>query len=229
MRILNLVLAESALETVPPEIAHHNVIVRDAKRRGKDPTRLILDRARHHAAMKTLPNAHKRGRPDIVYLTLQVTQYTPLNTSGMLRTYVHTIRDYVLVIDPRTRIPHNYNNFIGLMEQLFEIGQVPPQGEPLIKLEKMSLRDLILKINPDTVILLDDVRGEKITFRDLIDIILKFDRPCVIIGGFPHGEFSVETYSLASKIVKIGEYRYNTFLIVAKLLTYLENALGLEH
>ncbi len=228
MKLLNLVIAESALETVPPEIATHESIVRDARKRGKDPTKIILDRARHHAAMRNLPYSHKRGRPDIVYLSLQVTQYTPLNLKGMLQTYVHTIRDYVLIINPRTRIPHNYNNFIGLMEQLFEIGQVPPEGEPLIALRKMSIRELVRNISPDVVILLDDVRGRRCTFRELCNMLTISNLPCVIVGGFPHGEFSEETYQVADEILRIGDFKYNTFLVIAKLLTYLEFALGLE-
>ncbi len=223
-----MILAESALETVPPEIASHEIILRDARRRGRAPTSIVLDRARHHAAMKNLPYSHKRGRPDIVYLTLQVTQYTPLNLRGLLRTYVHTIRDYVLIVDPSTRVPHNYNNFIGLIEQLFETGRVPPRGRPLITLKKMKLRELIESLRPDLILLLDDVRGRQSTFRDVVGEIVSRDSPCVLVGGFPHGEFSEETYSLAHMIVKIGNYSYNTFIIVAKLLTYLENALGIE-
>ncbi|NPB01148.1 MAG: ribosome biogenesis protein [Crenarchaeota archaeon] len=228
MKILHLIIAESSLETVPDEIVHHPVIRRDAMRRGKDPHKILLDRSRHHEAMKYLKDSHKRGRPDIVYLTLQVTQYTPLNSLGMLRTYVHTLNDYLIFIDPRTRVPHNYYNFVGLFEQLFEIGKVPPEGEPLIILKKGTLKDLVREINPDIAILLDDVKGREETFKNVINKILSYEKPCIIIGGFPHGAFREETYSIADDIVRVGKYRYTTFLITAKILTYLENKLGIE-
>ncbi len=228
MKILHLIIAESSLETVPDEIANHPIIRKDAKRRGKDPHKILLDRSRHHEAMKFLKDSHKRGRPDIVYLTLQVTQYTPLNEVGMLRTYVHTLNDYVIFIDPRTRVPHNYYNFVGLFEQLFEIGRVPPQGEPLIWLRKSSLRDLLNDIKPDITILLDDVKGELSTFRDLVNELAKYEDPCIIVGGFPHGSFSEDTYKIADKIIRLGKFTYTTLVIVSKILTYLENVLGIE-
>ncbi|NPA69209.1 MAG: hypothetical protein GXO26_00200 [Crenarchaeota archaeon] len=228
MKVLHLIIAESSLETVPEEIANHPVIRRDAKKRGKDPRKILLDRSRHHEAMKFLENAHKRGRPDIVYLTLQVTQYTPLNEVGMLRTYVHTLNDYVIFIDPRTRIPHNYYNFIGLFEQLFEIGRVPPYGDPLIWLRKGSLKDLLNNIKPDITVLLDDVKGVESTFRDFVDELIRYENPCIIVGGFPHGQFSEDTYKIVDKVVRLGRFTYTTLVIVSKVLTYIENSLGIE-
>ncbi len=229
MKLLHLVIAESALETVPDEIANHPVIVREAKRRNVEPKYIILDRSKHHIAMKSLNKSHKRGRPDIVYLTLQVTQYTPLNIKGLLRTYVHTINNKVLVINPETRIPHNYNNFIGLIEQLFKIGRVPPHGKPLIVLKEMSIKDLINTIRPTSTILLDDIKGIESTFKDVVKLIIREEEPCVIIGGFPHGEFEPDTYSIADQVVKIGKFNYTTQLITCKLLTYLERELGIEY
>ncbi|NPA23937.1 MAG: hypothetical protein GXO23_06570 [Crenarchaeota archaeon] len=228
MNVLHLVIAESSLETVPKEIADHPIIQRDAWRRRRDPSKIILDRSRHHEAMTRLEDSHKRGRPDIVYLTLQVTQYTPLNVIGMLRTYIHTINDYLIYIKPQTRIPHNYNNFIGLFEQLFEIGRVPPQGEPLIWLERGKIRTLLDKIRPDIVFLLDDVKGRESSFREFATRLLTYDEPCIIVGGFPHGSFSEDTYSIANEIVRLGKHRYTTLVITAKLLTHIESILNIE-
>ncbi len=211
MKLLHLIIAESALEV---------------KKIGN---RLeVLDRSRHHSILQKMPNSHKRGRPDIVYLTLQVTQYTPLNAAGLLRTYVHTLDNHVLIIEPETRIPHNYINFLGLIRQLYEIGKVPPQGKPLIILKKCSIEQLVKELKPSNVILLDDIKGRESTFRDVIELIVNEENPCVIIGGFPHGSFSEETYRVANDVIKIGKYRYNTFMICAKLLTYLEQRLGIE-
>ena len=228
MKTLHLIIAESALETIPKEIINHPQILKDAKRRGKDPRFMILDRSRHHEAMKNLKDSHKRGRPDIVYLSLQVTQYTPMNSAGLLRTYIHTIDNKVIFIDPTTRIPRNYNNFIGLIEQLYKLSRVPPTGKPLLTLRNMNLKELIDYINPSVVILLDDVKGIEITFRDLVNQIINLEYPCVIVGGFPHGEFSEFTYSIVDKVYKIGKNVYSTFLIISKLITYIENRIGLE-
>ncbi len=211
MDILHLIIAESALE----------VVVISGKLE-------VLDRSRHHTILRKMVKSHKRGRPDIVYLTLQVTQYSPINARGLLRTYIHTIDDHVIRISPETRIPHNYINFIGLIRQLYKLGRVPPQGKPLMTIERATLRQLIDEISPDTVILLDDVRGRQTTFRKLVEQLSRMRNPCVIIGGFPHGSFEDSTYELAHDIVRVGNFTYNTFLICAKLLTYLEQQLGIE-
>lgn len=211
MNILHLIIAESALEVI------------SVKGRLE-----VLDRSKHHNLLRRMEKSHKRGRPDIVYLTLQVTQYSPINARGLLRTYIHTIDNHVIYVDPETRIPHNYINFIGLIRQLYQIGRVPPQGKPLLILERLSLKQLIERLKPDTVILLDDIKGRYSTFRELVEQLIKVEKPCVIIGGFPHGTFEETTYELASDIVRIGNFTYNTFLICAKLLTYLEQRLGIE-
>jgi rRNA small subunit pseudouridine methyltransferase Nep1 len=74
-----LVLAESALELVPSELRRHPAVLADAKRRRKKPGEILLDRSRHHPAMRDLPDASRRGRPDIVHQVLLVFQYSMLN------------------------------------------------------------------------------------------------------------------------------------------------------
>ena len=150
---IKLVLAEAALETVPREIWGHPAVYKTAKRRGKTPASILLDRSLHHQAMKNLPEAEKRGRPDIVHVSLLEALSSPLNREGLLETYVHTIGDYAIFINPETRLPRNYNRFVGLIEQLFEIGRVPPEGEPLLTLKPMSLRVLLEQIKPTRIIL----------------------------------------------------------------------------
>jgi rRNA small subunit pseudouridine methyltransferase Nep1 len=85
--------------------------------------------------MKKLEESEKRGRLDIVHFALLEALGSPLNREGLLQTYVHTINDYVITVNPETRLPRNYNRFVGLMEQLFESYRVPPTGQILLKLE----------------------------------------------------------------------------------------------
>ncbi|MEM4586704.1 MAG: 16S rRNA methyltransferase, partial [Desulfurococcaceae archaeon] len=116
---LHIALVESALETVPKEIIDHPAVVKNARRRGKKPWEVLLDVSLHYHAMKNLKDWFKRGRPDIVHVTLLEALESPLNRSGLLEIYIHTYGDYVLFIDPETRIPRNYNRFVGLIEQVF--------------------------------------------------------------------------------------------------------------
>jgi len=227
VRRLVLVLAESSLEVVPKEILNHPTIIRDARRRGVDPRYVILDRARHHTAMRSLPSSSKRGRPDIVHGALLLVQNSSLNRAGLLRMYIHTINDLVITVDPRMRPPRNYNNFIGLMMQLMSHGRVPPWGEPLMVVMNGGLRRIIELENPSRVYLLDDVRGAGMGMDDFVYSVVNEDNPMVMVGGFPHGEFSVATYSVASDVVKLGNTIMDTAWVLCRIITLIEYTLGI--
>lgn len=220
-----LLLTEASLETVPKELLNDPVIIRDARRRGVNPRYLILDRARHHRAMTRLSNAEKRGRPDILHQALLLIQGSLLVRNNMVKTYIHTINDLVIDVDPEIRPPRNYENFIGLMSQLFEVGRVPPVGKPLMRF--VGGIDYVLNTElPDRKILLDDVRGKEISLRSFIDYVRGFKRPLIMIGAFPRGSFEERTYGLADDILKIGKYVMDTSSILCRLLTALEIELG---
>ena len=105
MLVLNFVLAESALELVPRELAGARAVVADSKRRGKPPTEILLDRSFHHSAMGKLKDSEKRGRPDLVHVALLSVTGTPLYLDGEVRVYVHTWPDVVVELAEKTRIP----------------------------------------------------------------------------------------------------------------------------
>ena len=149
MKTLTLILAETPLEPVPRELWSHPSVYRHARRRGKPPRAILLDAAMHHQAMKRLPGREHRGRPDIAHVTLLTVLDSPLCRKDMCRILVHTASDYLIEVDPATRLPRNYLRFTGLMEQLFEEGAVPPRSErPLLALTRESLTGLIEKYHP---------------------------------------------------------------------------------
>lgn len=223
---LTLILAESALETVPREIWGHPAVYKHAKRRGKSPGQILLDRSLHHQAMKSLPKAEKRGRPDIVHVSLLEALSSPLNREGMLETYVHTIGDYVIHVNPETRLPRNYNRFVGLIEQLFERGRVPPNAEkPLLTIRPMSLRRLLETLEPThTILLVED--GEPIKLSQLAQLIVEEEKPAIIVGGFPHGDFEPETRRLADSQYSLYNGKpLETWVIVSHVITAVEEKL----
>ena len=149
---LVLILAESAIELVPPELTKHPSILKLAKKRGKKPNEILLDRSYHHAAMRSLKDAEKRGRPDIVHTTLLELLGTPLNREGLLQTCVHTVANRVVEIDSNVRLPVNYDRFVGLLEQLYTVGRVPEAGQPLLAIRKQTLKQLLGEIKPSTTV-----------------------------------------------------------------------------
>jgi len=217
-----LVLAESSLELIPREIQGHPVVVSDARRRGKSPSQMLLDRSRHHKAMAKLEESWRRGRPDIVHLSLLAAQYSVLNLAGRLKVYVHTLGDLVIDVDPSTRIPKNYYNFVGLMEQLLTLGRVPPRGRALIKVERKSLEDLLRQL-PKPIVLLHE-RGRRASFEELGRLAVN---STVVVGAFPRGDFKSKLFELADEVVSIGNYVLDSWQVVSRVIAAAEVELKL--
>ncbi len=216
-------LAEAALELMPRELWRHPVVVKDASRRGKEPGRLLLDRARHHRAMAALRASERRGRPDIVHMCVLAFQYSLLNAAGRGSMFVHTLNDVVIRIRPDARPPKNYNNFVGLMEQLLAEGRVPPQGEPLMIAERKGLGDLLKELGGRWVVLHERGRRE-----DPLELGRILADSVVVVGGFPHGDFENKwLLEEAAGVYRIGDRPLDAWQVVARAVAFAEIALGL--
>ncbi|RLG76851.1 MAG: 16S rRNA methyltransferase [Thermoprotei archaeon] len=228
---LRLVLAEAALELVPREIQHHPEVLAYARRRSKDPSKVLLDKSFHFHAMASLRDKHKRGRPDIVHFFLLETLSSILNRRDLLRVYIHTYTGQVIEVKPETRIPRNYVRFVGLMEQLLATGRVPPNAsEPLLKVRRQTFADMVRMLKPDLVLLLDE-SGIPYRLGELGRLVARLMlaglEVVVVIGGFPHGNFSEEILRNTSLCVSIYPSPLETWTVVSRLLCAVEVALGL--
>jgi len=224
--MLTLILAESALEAVPRALWRHPAVERHSKRCGKPPKYLVLDRSYHNAAMKVLRDSEKRGRPDIVHLSLLEALGSPLNREGLFRVYVHTYSDCSISVSPETRLPRNYSRFIGLVEQLFEFGRVPVGGTPLLVLEERAISDLVGSIRPTYVIAFSRT-GKPSTLEDAISRLRNQENLVAIIGGFPAGHFKDATTDLADEIVCIDREMLEAWTVVSRLVYEYERAVSL--
>lgn len=171
--MLTLVIAEAALELVPASLVDHPVIVKSAKKRRKEPGKILLDSNFHHAAMRNLKDAYRRGRPDIVHVVLLCALESVVNKRGELNLYIHTRNDEIIHVDPEIRIPRSYNRFCGLMEQLLEKKTIN-----LLYVEERSLLEFLETLPDEKVVM----------HREGAPVVLKKDIACVV-GGFPHGDF----------------------------------------
>jgi rRNA small subunit pseudouridine methyltransferase Nep1 len=224
--MLNLVVAEASLETVPTEILNHPQIQKYAKKHGKEAKLVLLDKSYHFEAMSKLKNKEKRGRPDITHFILLEALGSPLNLEGMLRVYVHTLNNFVIQVKPETRLPKNYNRFVGLIEQLFEAKKVPVKGEPLLTLRRLSLKELLEKIKPTYVVALTRL-GEPQTLIQTAKKLAEQKNPVVLVGGFPHGHFSNQTLKLANEKISIDPSGLDAWIVVSRILSAYEIVIGL--
>ena len=215
--MLNLIIAEAALETIPDEIIRHPSVTNDARRTGNEPSTLLLDRSIHHAAMVKLGDQFKRGRPDLVHLTLLNATSTPLYQDGLAKVYIHTRNDVVLEFRERTRPPKSYSRFRDLMRK--SMREMPESG--LIKVYELSVGALLKNIGPDLVVGLS-IQGGSSSYEEVAAQLSAKRSPAVLVGGFPRGHFTPETTESFDRVVRVDKRSLDAHVVVARLIYEVE-------
>lgn len=223
--MLDLIIADSEVETVPTEIANHRVIRWHARQKGRRPVEIILNSGLHHAAMRRLADGDRRGRPDIAHMCLLLALDAPLNREGLLRVYIHTRHNRVITVDPSTRLPRVLNRFEGLLEQLFLTGEAPP-GKPLLRLERATLEELVHRLHPKRTITFSD-RGQMKPLAEVFSGLSIKDNICVLVGGFPNGDFISDVSSISDEQVCIDPDLLTAPTVVSRAIYAYEEALGI--
>lgn len=225
--MLNLLFAEAALETIPKPLWSAPSVVQRAKILRKKPKEMLLDRSYHHRAMLRYTDNLKRGRPDIIHFALLVALGAPLNKEGLLQVYVHTIDQRIIYVNSTIRLPRNYTRFVGLIEQLFKEGKIPMKGRPLLKVRDISLETLIHEINPSSVLAFTR-KGNMNTIENALKPIIDQPNPLVVIGAFPHGNFSKTTTKLINTFVSVDPEMLDTWSITSRVIYEFEKLLMLS-
>ena len=169
--------------------------------------------------MARLKDSEKRGRPDLVHVTLLSVTGTPLYLDGSVRVFVHTCDDVVLEIAEKTRIPKNYLRFRGLMEEV--LAERPKQG--LISVHSMGIKELVRRISASEAYGLT-VQGKMTPLEELAKIIAASENPCITVGGFPHGHFSPETLSAMDQLVRINARPLEAHVVASRVIYEVEKA-----
>ena len=223
--MLNLVIAETALETIPLEIFQHTSLkkIRDS---GKKPTQILLDRTFHHFAIlsSNLKQDYKRARPDILHIILLNVLATPLFKNNQVKVFVHTINNQVIKIGDNLRIPKSYSRYEGLILDLFKNKKIKSKdGCLLLELnDNLSFSDLLDKyIKPDVIIGLS-TNGIFKNFEYVSKELFEFKNPCIVIGGFPKGHFSKDIESRLEKKYSISNLSLEAHIVISRLLYEFE-------
>jgi rRNA small subunit pseudouridine methyltransferase Nep1 len=232
--VLTLILAESSIERIPPQLVKHPSVIAHARRKRREPSSLILDRSYHHSAIRAAEGKDpsgdflKRGRPDITFHVLLQALGSPLNREGLLRTYVHTIEDSVIDVDSRVKLPRNYDRFIGLLEQLYEERSVPQGEQPLLSIRKCALPELVRESGVSTLVAFSTL-GKPASVKDACVPIVEADAPAVLIGGFAHSHFSKSTTQLASHLFSIDRESLDAWVVAARVIYQYECGIHLPY
>ena len=182
-----------------------------------EPTAILLDRSLHHSAMARLSDDHKRGRPDLVHVTLLSMTSTPLYADGDLKLFIHTHGDVVLEVKERTRLPKSYLRFRGLAEKILA-GESEGQ---LVSRRGASIGELLRSIGSDWVCGLS-TQGRPMKLQELGGELASKRNPCAVIGGFPHGHFSASTLKELDSLVRIDPRPLDAHVVAARLVYEVE-------
>ena len=220
--MITIILAESSLELIPNQMYNHPSVTSYSKKFKKIPAETLLDNSWHFGAMKGLENEIKRGRPDIIHLTLLSICTTPAFYDNKIKVFVHTINDEIISINNNTRLPKSYHRFQGLMEKLLLTKKIESEDEVLMELKKSSLSQLILQIKPAQIIGFT-TQGKKTTFEKLIEQIE--ENSCILIGGFQKGHFSKETEKIIEQSFSIHNSSLEAHLVASRFVYEYEKTI----
>ncbi len=216
---LIIVLVECGLELIPKQIRNHPAVKKNLSSRIYSSQ--LLDNALHHSAMKNLKNPEKRGRPDIAHLCLLNALGSPLNKTGNLKLFIHTVNNKIFEFNPEIRIARNYNRFKGLLAKLLIDGNINVNGNQLISQFEGNLQTLIDKFTDPEIFLLSSKGAlindyNKLFYGDSTKELL------AIIGGFQKSNFSDEISELSNNVISISKHSLDAWVVISKFINWYE-------
>ncbi len=213
--MINLILADSELETIPAEMIDDYAIRKMAKQSGKRPQEMLLDSNFMHSAIERhFPGKSTRfGRPDIFYIFLNVAMDSIANRRGHLRVYIHTKHNQIISVDPGVRLPKSYNRFVGLMEDLFRKRRIESNGKELLSVRESTLAEALASTGAEQSFILSPTgTGTRPT-----EFLPRDGTVNIVIGGFTEGDFVSDVGNLGRK-VSIFEDELTIWTVASEIL-----------
>jgi rRNA small subunit pseudouridine methyltransferase Nep1 len=213
--MIDLILVDAELETLPK---------RQGKK-GKLKEALsvekvgILDSTLHQPLMKGLPEAERRGRPDLAFTFMYLCQRYARQHQGRVRVFVHTRHDRVIRIEGLAGVPENIISFLVLMTQLFEKKTLGTPGGSYRLYEGVDLKTLLAQLEPDLIVALSP-NGEDVDLKTELEAH-EGQEVAVLLGGFPEGDYKSPVYELADVVVSLGPQLLSVPEVTDKVLDSL--------
>jgi len=220
--MLSLVLAESSLELIPKELQQHNSVISHSRKLGKNPSEILLDNSWHFGAMKGIKDEIKRGRPDLVHISLLEACTIPLYYEKKITIYVHTIDDKVIFIGEDVHLPKSYHRFAGLIEKLFLEKVIQADDSNLLEIKDMTFDQLLEEISPKRIIGLS-TQGIKSSCENVARKLTSDS--CLVIGGFPKGHFSDKIKKRFEYLVSVNNTPLESHVVISRVLYEYEKTI----
>ena len=180
----------------------------------KNPQLLNCDE--HYRIIKSMKKKLDEFRPDIIHQCLLDLFDSPLNKVGLLQVYIHTNKNILIEINPKTRIPRTFKRFSGLFTQLLLKNEIKTDtNETLLKVINSNIEDVVGKNVPKILL---SPKGRLIDIDTYCKNLNsnadkeKYKNMCFIIGTNPKGDIdpmikynddciSLSSFDLDSNIV----------------------------
>ncbi len=199
----HLILVDAEIEWLPPE-AVAGPAPRICCLPGADRQRIrILESYLHRDLMASMPDRHRRGRPDIAHAFLTLALSSEHRAKGRLEVLVHTRDNVVIRFARKAKVEKDYIRFLGALTELFELGEIG-EGDERISIEMgTSLQKLLEGEGLDIIIALSPT-GKK---EDLGTTLSRIRGKAVgiLIGGFPDGDFLSPACQIADLAISLGD------------------------
>ncbi len=195
--MLNIIIADSELELVPKELWSFPDALSYSRRRSKKLSEVLLDSNYMHRAIESVfpGESTRRGRPDIIHTLLLSCQESILNKAGMLRVFIHTRENKVIIVNWQTRIPRSFNRFAGLVEDLFYKQKIQNDDLVLLEMIDSTIRDFVTSRRFKNVRIFSP--DDKIS--SVSDAVGSQDETTLVIGGFSEGTFRSDLDGLGDR------------------------------
>lgn len=217
-------IVEAGLELIPPAIQDHPSVKNYAKKIGRRPDEVLLQTSYHFRAMteRKLPLWWKRGRPDIVHISLLTALSTPLFMEGKLNVYISTLQNKLILIDNNLRCPKSYSRFEGVIMNLFkdEVIRDPSNKTNLLELkDDITFEEAVREVvRPDSTIGFSIRGSPSVLNKVIIENVKEAKHYCFVVGGFQRGHFTDDTIRVLDKIYSISHHGLESHVVIARLL-----------
>ena len=185
----------------------------------------------HYKIIKSMKKKLDEFRPDIIHQCLLNLFDSPLNKVGLLQVYIHTNKNILIEINPKTRIPRTFKRFSGLFSQLFlknEIGIGDnSHKEIFLKILNTKLENIVQDI--PKILLSEKGRLVDIdTYCKNLENNIKDKKNkniCFIIGTNPKGDID-PMIKYNDDCISLSSFDLDSNVVCAKICSAFENSWG---
>mmetsp|Transcript_16557 Transcript_16557/g.15899 ORF Transcript_16557/g.15899 Transcript_16557/m.15899 type:complete len:231 (+) Transcript_16557:109-801(+) len=180
----------------------------------------------HVGLMRKHNKNPQQYRPDIVHQELMAVLDSPLNKAGKVKLYMHTEKNVLVEMNPKTRLPRTFKRFSGLMVQLLH----------RLKIRSADGNEMLLKVvkNPISRHMPAGARcygfsqAGSLYSPTAFASALPDDAPIILVfGAMATGSIDIKDHPYMQEMVSISEYPLSGVVAINRVLGSIETHWGI--